>query len=91
MARKGELNRGQLDRRWPHHVVLPAEAVRGLANSETVRGFAASLQAAPLTYPRRDGDRDFVVFCFAAAEAAQAFAERFGGQLLPVVEPPRRR
>jgi hypothetical protein len=49
MARKGELNRRRLDREWPHHVMLPAEAVRGPANAATVRGFAATLQAAPLT------------------------------------------
>jgi hypothetical protein len=46
--------------------------VRGLANAETMRGFAANLQAAQVTYHRRDGDRDFVVFCFAAVEDAQA-------------------
>jgi hypothetical protein len=36
--------------------------------------------------PERDG-RELVVFCFATPEAAQAFHERFGGELLP---PPRR-
>jgi hypothetical protein len=83
MTRKGELNRRRLDHEWPHHVALPAEAVRGLQNAETVRGYAASLSPAPLTYHRRDGDRDYVVFCFPTQEAAQTFAERFGGELLP--------
>jgi len=28
--RKGEIDRRQLQRHWPHHAVLPAEPVRGL-------------------------------------------------------------
>jgi hypothetical protein len=79
---KGEITRRQLDRQWPHHVALPAEAVRDLANAETVRGFAATLSAAPLTYHMIREDRSYVAFCFATAEAAQGFAERFGGEVL---------
>jgi hypothetical protein len=82
MVRKGEIGRSQLARQWPHHVALPAEAVRGPANSAAVRGLAGTLSAAPLTYHLRRGDDDFVVFCFARPEAAQAFAERFGGDVL---------
>jgi hypothetical protein len=74
---------------WPHHLALPAEAVRGLANADTVRGVAATLSAAPLTYHLTDPDR--VVFCFAKPEDAQTFTERFGGELLPLDEPRRRR
>ena len=36
------------------------------------------------------GGRDLRVFCFAVAEAAQAFHSRLGGELLPVVEEPPR-
>jgi hypothetical protein len=91
MTRKGGITRRQLNREWPHHVALPAEAVRGLANADTVRGFAATLSAAPMTYHLIREDRSYVAFCFSTAEAAKTFAERFGGELLPLDEPRRRR
>jgi hypothetical protein len=78
--RKGELTRSRLDGEWPHHVALPAERVRGLGNSDEVRGFASTLSVAPLTYSLRHERGDQVVFCFAKPEDAQAFADRFGGE-----------
>jgi len=82
IRRKGELTRPRLDREWPHHVALPAERVRGLANSSEVRSMAAILSAAPLTYSLRHEKGDRVVFCFASPEVAQVFAGRFAGELL---------
>ena len=82
--RKGrEATHADLHRRWPHHVALPVGKVRGLKNSEIVRGFADALPIGPRTYSLRHGDANFVVFCFAKPEDAQAFAERFGGERLP--------
>jgi len=53
--RKDEITLPEIKRKWPHHVALAVDKVRGVRNSEIVWGFAASLSAAPRPYSlRRD-------------------------------------
>jgi len=35
--RKGEVSRADIMRKWPHHVALSADKVRGIVNDEAVR------------------------------------------------------
>jgi len=83
LTRKGETDIRRIQRRWPHHVAVPAEALRGAVNSMPIYGLAKELAGAPRPYLLECDGRELVVFCFATPEAAQAFHERFGGELLP--------
>jgi hypothetical protein len=55
MRRKGEITLPQIKRKWPHHVAISADKVRGVRNSEIVWSLAETLSAAPRPYAvRRD-------------------------------------
>jgi len=50
----------------PHQLRLPLTRVGGLANTDTVYGFAKTLTDLRRPYSLRRGDNDLVVFCFAS-------------------------
>jgi hypothetical protein len=77
--RKGEITLPEIKRKWPHHVAISADKVRGVRNSEIVWSFAGALSEAPRPYSLHRDDGDRVVFCFAKPEDADVFAERFDG------------
>jgi hypothetical protein len=81
--RKSETARSLLYRNYPHHVAMPAEALRGSVSSTAMRGHAKVLGGALSPYHLIRGGQDLRVFCFVTAEAARAFHERFGGDMRP--------
>jgi hypothetical protein len=79
--RKGESTPTDLKRKCRHHVALPAEKMRRLKNGGVIFGAGGGLIGSAAPYPLRRDDSDFVVFCFANSEDAEA---RFAGELFRV-------
>ena len=70
-----------VDHGWPHQVAITAETCRG-DGYLTTHYFCEPLSLCPRHgYFRRD-DRDYVVFCFAAADDAELFRARFNGEMI---------
>ena len=85
--RKGELSAKTIDRGWPHQVALIAERTLG---GEYIRArLFCGLSLAPRGHAfSRDGQW-FNVWCFAEREHAEAFAAKFGGEVIAPNERPK--
>jgi len=81
VRRKGELSQAKINAGWPHQVALPADACKG-AGYVATHEFCRGLSLCPRGRSFRRDDRDYVVFCFSYPAHAQAFRERFGGELV---------
>jgi hypothetical protein len=63
-CRKGEITRRDLKRKWPHHVALTAEKMRGLKNSEVIfcaAGVLSATDARPLEISAERSNNVFVI------------------------------
>jgi len=87
--RKGELTAAQIDRGWPHQVVLPARVCTG-PNYITLRLFCDDLSLCNRGHFFWRDSTGFSVFCFSEKERAERFEARFGGELIAPKDRPRR-
>lgn len=91
--RKGELSTAQIDRQWPYQVAL-ADVVdhhERYARSLAIEAFCKGdgIDASPRGFSFVAADRWHQVYCFATAEQAAAFRERFGGEPIKPKDRPK--
>jgi hypothetical protein len=77
--RKGELTANRVDREWPYQVALHADQVAG-KNYSVTHDFCRDLSVCPRGHSVLRGNVTYIVFCFADAEHAELFRERFNGE-----------
>ncbi len=79
MRRKGELSPAQIDRNWPHQIVVPADIAAGFAGA-AVHQVCKELDGCPRHHSFVHDGVWYLVYCFAKPEQAEAFRQRFGGE-----------
>ncbi|HEY1745724.1 MAG TPA: hypothetical protein VGG11_03015 [Xanthobacteraceae bacterium] len=79
MPHKGELSPAAIDRKWPHQVALPASASQG-GGYRTIHEFCKGLTLCQRGHSVFHDGQWFNVYCFAAADDADKFLWRFGGE-----------
>jgi hypothetical protein len=78
VRRKGEMTSAQLDREFPHQIILPAACYSG-TNYRFVHAFCGGLSLATRGHAVvKDGEWHHV-FCLSKREDAEKLKQRFGG------------
>lgn len=93
MRRKGELSQAEINRLWQHHVALqqlPDHTAQYSRNIE-IDCWLGNLaeDAAPRGFSIVHRDTWWEVWCFASADSAARFIDRFGGRLFDPKAKPR--
>lgn len=76
--RKGELTKAQIDRDYPHQVIILAREVSGPQGGVTAM-FMANVNVAPRTHSVFKDDEWHTVYCFEDESHADQFIALFGG------------
>jgi hypothetical protein len=79
MRRKGELSPAEIDRKWPHQVVLPARACEGGGYNE-IHEFCKDLTLCNRGHALCHNNEWYHVYCFSDPVDADKFMRRFGGE-----------
>jgi hypothetical protein len=82
--RKGELSSSSVDRGWPHQIALRADHV--MRDFQIIAEFCRDLSLCVRGHSVNDGRDWYRVYCFAEADDADKFIERFGGQKFDPVQ-----
>jgi hypothetical protein len=77
--RKGELTNAQVDRDYPHQVIILAREVCGPQGGITAL-FMANANVAPRTHSVREDNEWYTIYCFADESHADQFIALFGGE-----------
>ena len=85
VRRKGELNKGRIDREWPYQIALPIEAAGG-RNTIIIQRFCHDLSICPRHKSYRVNGQEFIVHCFATRTDAEFFQTYFGGEFVDPAE-----
>jgi hypothetical protein len=79
MRRKGELSPADIDRHWPHQVVLPARACEGGGYNE-IHEFCKDPTLCSRGHAVCHNNEWHHIYCFSDLADAEKFKQRFGGE-----------